>query len=60
MCSRHFLRMYTILQQRIRNEDIAVGHIPDKENAADFLTKWVDKSKFKRSNFYLTNESVVE
>ena len=54
--SRHFLRMYTIMQQRIRNGDIAVGHVPDAENAADFLTKWVDKAKFKRSNAYLTNE----
>ena len=52
--SRHFLRMYTIMQQRIACDSIAVGHIADAENPADFLTKWVDKAKFRRTNAYIT------
>uniref|UniRef100_A0A7S0LAY4 Uncharacterized protein n=1 Tax=Coccolithus braarudii TaxID=221442 RepID=A0A7S0LAY4_9EUKA len=54
--SRHFLCMYTILQQRGKREQIAIRHVSNVENAADFLTKWVDKSRFKRSSIYLTNE----
>ena len=53
--SRHFLRMYVVLQQRIARESIAVGHVPDRENPSDYLTKWVDKKKFNLSNDYLTN-----
>ena len=47
--------MYVIMQQRIASGSIAVGHIPDAQNPSDFLTKWVNKSKFKKSNDYLTN-----
>ena len=53
--SRHFLRLYVMMQQRISREEIAVGHIPDPQNPSDYLTKWVNKTKFKRSNEYLTN-----
>jgi hypothetical protein len=31
--------------------------VPDPENPADFLTKWVDKIKFERSIEYATNGS---
>ena len=54
--SRHFLRMYRIIQQRIQCEQITVKHVPDSENAADVLTKWVDKTKFERCVAYLTGE----
>ena len=53
--SRHFLRMYTMMQERIENGDIAVGHVHDAENPADYLTKWVNKSKFKASDIYMSN-----
>ena len=58
--SRHFLRMYTMMQERIACGDIAVGHVTDAENPADYLTKWVNKSKFKasdlnRTSIYMTN-----
>ena len=54
--SRHFLRMYRIIQQRIQCEQIVVKHVPDSKNAADVLTKWVDKAKFERCVAYLTGE----
>ena len=55
--SRHYLRMYRRLQQRIRDEDITVKFVPDRDNAADVLTKWVDKGKFERCLTYITGES---
>ena len=30
-------------------------HVPDTENPADFLTKWVSHAKFEASNAYATN-----
>ena len=54
--SRHYLRMYRILQQRIACDDIALKYVPDCENAADALTKWVDKGKFERCVAYMTGE----
>jgi hypothetical protein len=31
--------------------------VPDTENPADFLTKWVDRVKFEKSIEYATNAS---
>ena len=53
--SRHFLKKYTIMQERMRRDEIAVGHVRDAENPADFLTKWTNADKFKRSLNYATN-----
>jgi hypothetical protein len=55
--SRHALRRYMIIQQRIARGDVVLRHVPDPENPADFLTKWVDKIKFERSIEYATNGS---
>ena len=54
--SRHYLRAYHILQQRIQSDDIALKFVPDCENASDVLTKWVDRGKFERCVAYLTGE----
>ena len=54
--SRHFLKKYTIMQERMRRKEIAVGHIKDINNPADFLTKWVNADKLKRSLDYATNK----
>ena len=53
--SRHFLRLYVMMQQRITRNEIAVGHVPDAQNPSDYLTKWVNRSKFRASNNHLTN-----
>ena len=54
--SRHYLRMYRVLQQRIASEEIMVKHVPDGDNPADVLTKWVDKGKFERCVAYFSGE----
>ena len=54
--SRHYLRMYRLLQQRIACDEIAIKYVPDCENPADALTKWVDKGKFERCIAYITGD----
>ena len=55
--SRHFLKKYTIMQERIKRIEIECGHVKDPENPADFLTKWINSDKFKRSVAYATNNT---
>ena len=38
--SRHFLRRYYLCVQRIKAGRAVIGHVPDTENPADFMTKW--------------------
>ena len=54
---RHALRRFATLQQRVAREEVKVIHIPDKFNAADFLTKWVSVKKLKESIAYTSNEA---
>ena len=53
--SRHFLKKYTIMQERMERKEITIGHVKDAQNPADFLTKWVSADKFKTSLAYATN-----
>ena len=55
--SRHFLRRYYTFLQRVGAGDIVVGHVADKENPADFLTKWLTGAKLEASIDYLTNRA---
>ena len=57
--SKHFIRRYWLVVQRVKSGDLIVGHVPDTENAADFLTKWVGKEKLAKSLRYLTNEKAI-
>ena len=52
--SKHFLRRYHVLRQRIASEDVRLEHIPDAQMPADFLTKWIPKPKLERSLRYAT------
>ena len=54
---RHALRRFATLQQRVAREEVQVIHIPDRFNAADFLTKWVSVKKLKESIAYTSNEA---
>lgn len=54
---RHALRRYLILQQRVRGGVVKMGHVPDPENPADFLTKFVSARKLEASLVYLTNSN---
>ena len=53
--SKHFLRRYHALQQRIRAGKCTIRHINDAQMPADALTKWVSADKLKRTMRYLTN-----
>ena len=57
--SRHCLRRYLTFLQRLRRGEVEVGFVPDTENPADFLTKWVGKSKAFASIAFATNYSNV-
>ena len=53
--ARHFLRRYTVLQQRIRSAEVQVFKIDDPNMPADFLTKWLPAGKLRDSLLYATN-----
>jgi hypothetical protein len=57
--SRHFLRRYYLCVQRIKAGRAVIGHVPDTENPADFMTKWVNKAKIEASLSYLTNMKAI-
>ena len=42
--AKHFLRRYTVLQQRIRGQQCQVFKIDDPNMPADFLTKWLPRT----------------
>ena len=53
--SRHFLRRYFALKQRIRSGEVVVKHVDDPNMPADFLTKWIPSAKLETSLIYATN-----
>ena len=53
--SKHFLRRYHSLKQRIRDGDCILVHVPDPQMPADFLTKWIPSSKLESSLHYACN-----
>jgi hypothetical protein len=57
--SRHLLRRYYVLRQRIRDGECQVTHVPDAENPSDFLTKWVPADKLRKSLAYVCGMAPV-
>ena len=53
--SRHFLRRYVALQQRLAAGECQLIKVPDPHMPADFLTKWINREKLKQSVRYATN-----
>ena len=53
--AKHFLRRYTVLQQRIRSAEVQVYKIDDPNMPADFMTKWLPQAKLRDSVAYATN-----
>ena len=53
--SRHFLRRYWALQQRIARGDCKLVKADDAWMPADFLTKWLSSAKLAKSIAYATN-----
>ena len=53
--SRHFLRRYAALKQRIADGEVTLRFVPDESMPADFLTKWIPQAKLDKSVAYATN-----
>eukprot|EP00962_Isochrysis_galbana_P061734 scaffold43358_cov747-Isochrysis_galbana.AAC.1 len=53
--SRHFLRRYHVLLQRVAAGEVILRHVPSAQMAADFLTKWLPKPKVDASIRYICN-----
>ena len=49
-----------IVTQRIRDEQVALGHLPDATNFVDMFTKWVKAAKVEESIAYLTGARARE
>ena len=47
--SRHFLRRYFALMQRIQRGEAVLVKVSDEQNPADFLTKYVPMKKLRMS-----------
>ena len=56
---RHCLRRYNAFLQRVHRGECEIGHVPDPENPADFMTKFVPKDKYRASVRYATGGGVV-
>ena len=52
--SKHFLRRYEVLMQRVRDQEVTLKHVPDVNMPADFLTKWIPLAKLDQSVIYAT------
>jgi hypothetical protein len=55
--SKHFLRRYYSLKQRITSNEITLRHVDDANMPADFLTKWIPRAKFEASILYAANST---
>ena len=53
--SKHFLRRYITLQQRIASDELVVVKVDDANMPSDFLTKWLPSAKLRKSLVYATN-----
>ena len=53
--SKHILRRWKLVQQRVREGDVVLVHVNDAAMPADFLTKWLAKKKLEASVARATN-----
>ena len=53
--SRHMLRRWQILAQRVRRGDLRMTHVGDAEMAVDVMTKWKPIKKVDQAIAWLTN-----
>ena len=57
--SKHFLRTYFSLRERMTRGEVDLKHVNDVNNPADFLTKWLGKSKLEESIDYASNRKAI-
>ena len=43
-----------VFVKRVERGECALRHVPDPGNASDFLTKFVDKEKYRRSQRWVS------
>ena len=53
--SKHFLRRYNVLKQRIAASECTLKHVAGAEMPADFLTKWITRAQTEIAIGYATN-----
>jgi len=51
---RHAIRRFKVFVQRVERGETALRHVPDPGNASDYMTKFVDKKKYKLSHRWAT------
>ena len=56
--AKHLLRRYFVLMQHVQRGEVAVQHVPDEHNPADFLTKFVPANKLRDSLRFVTGATV--
>jgi len=47
--TKHILRRWKLVQERIAEGDVVLVHVPDAGMPADFLTKWLPRKKLEAS-----------
>ena len=47
--TKHILRRWKLVQERVAEGDVVLVHVPDAGMPADFLTKWLTKRKLEAS-----------
>ena len=57
--SKHFLRRYFVLRQRLDAGVARVVKVRDPDMPADFLTKWLPAKKLRTSIDYATNSAAA-
>ena len=54
--TKHALRRYAIIQQRVFGRHVRLGYLEDAYNWVDFMTKWMDLKKVEMSVAYLSGK----
>ena len=52
--SKHFLRRYAVLKQRIASGEVVLKHVPDESMPADVLCVWKTRPKVEQGLRYMT------
>jgi hypothetical protein len=52
---KHCMRRFETVKQRVAQGKVVLAHVPDPQNPADYLTKFVGREKVRWSNEFATN-----
>ena len=51
---KHCIRRFKVFVQRVASGECTLIHVPDTQNPADYLTKFVDEKKYRASDEWAT------